>query len=139
MPKRIKLTIDGKQFEGELYEDVAPKTCKALLESLPLEGDATHAAWSGENLYVLWNRKDIKAKFEPENQTIYGSNAELLWYMTPEIYELYIAYGQAQYRWKTGNLLANLFGRIVGDTKALQDLGKRIQREGCKKIRITSS
>jgi hypothetical protein len=134
---KIKLSLDGTTFEGELYEDAAPKTCKALLESLPLEGNATHAAWSGENLFVMWDRTNVKAKFEPENQTIYGSNGELLWDIDPKIYELYIAYGQAQYRYKTGNLVPNLFGRIIGDGRPLQEIGKRIQKEGSKKIRIT--
>jgi hypothetical protein len=134
---KIKLLLDGTTYEAELYEDVAPKTCKALLESLPLEGDATHAAWSGENLFVMWDQANVKAKFEPENQTIYGSNGELLWDIGAKIYELYIAYGQAQYRWKTGNLVPNLFGRIIGNTKPLQQIGKRIQKEGAKKIRIT--
>ena len=134
---QIKLLLEGKTFEGELYEDAAPKTCKAVLEALPLEGDATHAAWSGENLYVAWDKAKIKQKFEPENQTVYGSNGELLWYIAEDIYEIYIAYGQAQYRYKTGNLPANLFGKVVGDLKSLQEIGKRIQKQGVKKIRIT--
>ena len=136
MAKMLEIKIDGKAFTAELLEKEAPKTCEAVLKALPLEGTLLHAAWSGDNVYLGITPDKLPKGFSvpQENPTIYGSLGDVLWYPQPHYHEFFIAHDVAQYRWKTGNLVSNLFGKIKENLEELDKLCRSIQREGGKKI-----
>jgi len=55
MPRRIELVLVQKKVwaVATLLEDEAPRTCGAVWDALPLEGDTYHAKWAGRELYTL--------------------------------------------------------------------------------------
>jgi hypothetical protein len=55
MPKHIEIRfVDEKiAVRAALLEKEMPRTCRALLKRLPLEGTATHARYSGSELAML--------------------------------------------------------------------------------------
>src|SRR5262249_20254588 len=55
MPRRIELGRVRKRVRAvaTLLEDEAPRTCGAVWDAPPLEGDTYHAKWAGRELYTL--------------------------------------------------------------------------------------
>jgi hypothetical protein len=55
MPRRIELSLKLKAVRAvaTLLEDEAPRTCKAVWDALPIEGETYHAKWAGRELYTL--------------------------------------------------------------------------------------
>jgi len=130
--KKLEIKIDDSVFLAAMLEEQAPKTCKAVLNLLPLEGELFHATWSGDMLFFKCH--EIPAKLEPENQTIYPSRGDVG--LNSNLKELQIVYGQAQLRARFGPAPDNLFARITENLKALEEIGKRIHREGAKRITV---
>jgi len=133
--KKLEIKIDGSVFLATMLEDQAPKTCKAVLDLLPVEGEVFHATWSGDMLFLKC--REIPAKLEPENQTIYPSRGDVA--LNSSLKEIQIVYGQAQLRARFGPAPDNLFARITENLDGLQEVGKRIHREGAKRISIKTA
>jgi hypothetical protein len=55
MARRIELLLLRKKVRAvaTLLEEEAPRTCRAVWDALPLEGDTYHAKWAGRELYTL--------------------------------------------------------------------------------------
>lgn len=132
MVKKLEIKIDGSVFLATILEEQAPKTCKAVLNLLPLEGEVFHATWSGDMLFYKCH--EIPTKLEPENQTAYPSRGDVA--LNSNLKEIHIVYGQAQLRARFGPAPDNLFARITENLKDLEEMGKRIHREGAKKITV---
>ena len=132
MVKKLEIKIDDTVFLATLLEEQAPKTCKAVLNLLPLEGEVFHATWSGDMLFFKCH--EIPAKLEPENQTAYPSRGDVA--INSNLKEIHVVYGQAQLRARFGPAPDNLFARITENLKGLEEIGKRIHRKGVKKITI---
>jgi hypothetical protein len=130
--KKLEIKIDNSVFSAVMLEEQAPKTCKAVLNLLPLEGEIFHATWSGDMLFL--KHHEIPAKLEPENQTIYPSRGDIG--LNSNLKEIQIIYGQAQLRARFGPAPDNIFARISEDMEGLAEIGKKIHREGAKKIAI---
>ena len=130
--RKLEIKIDDSVFLATLLEEQAPKTFKAVLNLLPLEGEVFHATWSGDMLF--FKCREIPDKLEPENQTVYPSRGDVA--LNSNLKELQIIYGQAQLRARFGPAPDNLFARITENLKNLEEIGKRIHREGAKKIII---
>lgn len=132
MVKKLEIKIDDSVFLATILEEQAPKTCKAVLNLLPLEGEVFHATWSGDMLFYKCH--EIPTKLEPENQTAYPSRGDVA--LNSNLKEIHIVYGQAQLRARFGPAPDNLFARITENLKDLEEMGKRIHREGAKKITV---
>jgi hypothetical protein len=130
--KKLEIKIDDSVFLATILEEQAPKTCKAVLNLLPLEGEVFHATWSGDMLFYKCH--EIPTKLEPENQTAYPSRGDVA--LNSNLKEIHIVYGQAQLRARFGPAPDNLFARITENLKDLEEMGKRIHREGAKKIAV---
>jgi hypothetical protein len=130
--KKLEIKIDDSVFLATILEEQAPKTCKAVLNLLPLEGEVFHATWSGDMLFYKCH--EIPTKLEPENQTAYPSRGDVA--LNSNLKEIHIVYGQAQLRARFGPAPDNLFARITENLKDLEEMGKRIHREGAKKITV---
>ncbi len=130
--KKLSIEIDGKVFTANLLEKDAPNTCSFILKNLPLEGELIHCSWSGEGAFSYFKMSD---QGPLENQSIYGSAGEIFYY--PPQNELMLIYGKAHFRFRDGELAANLFARI--DDLHLADFIEtvsRLQREGVKSITV---
>ena len=132
MVKKLQIRIDDEVFLATMLKEKAPKTCEAILDSLPLEGEVFHATWSGDMLFFKCREKAFVT--EPENQTIYPSRGDVG--LNFNLKELQIVYGQAQLRARFGPAPDNLFAKITENLKGLEEMGKKIHREGAKKISI---
>jgi len=130
--KKLEIKIDDSVFLATMLEKKAPKTCKTVFNLLPLEGEVFHATWSGDMLFFKCH--EVPSKLEPENQTVYPSRGDVA--LNSNLKEIQIIYGQAQLRARFGPAPDNLFARITENLEGLEEIGKRIHREGAKKITI---
>src|SRR5215468_7755981 len=71
MPRRMEIFFRKRNVRAvaTLLDDAAPRTCEALWESLPLEGDVFHAKWANCEVYTLV--PPLKSEPGRENQTVY--------------------------------------------------------------------
>lgn len=130
--RKLEIKIDNSLFFASMLEKQAPNTCKVVLDLLPLDCEVFHATWSGDMLFCKCHK--IPRQLEPENSTIYPSRGDigLNFYLK----ELQLVYGQAQLRARSGPAPDNLFARITKNMDELEEIGKKIHREGAKKIGI---
>ena len=132
LARKFQIKIDDSVFFAFLMEDKSPKTCKAFLSLLPLEGKILHATWSGEMLFLKCN--GITGRQELENATVYPSRGDVG--LNFNLGELQIVYGQAQLRARLGPAPDSIFARITENPDRLEEMGQKIHREGAKNIVI---
>jgi hypothetical protein len=55
MTRRIEIALEKRQVScvAELLDDLAPRTCAAVWDALPLGGDAFHAKYARNEIYTL--------------------------------------------------------------------------------------
>ncbi len=51
--RKIKITFHGQTAEATMLEKEAPKTCSAIWNKLPIEGDLHHAKCTGEEVIFI--------------------------------------------------------------------------------------
>lgn len=133
--KTIVLRIGDQRFAARLLETEAPRTCKAFLSRLPIEGKVIHARWSGESVWFPMNPFNIEVL--AENQTCYPSRGDLLYYPGGvSEKELLIPYGSVIFSSKVGLLQGNHFAMVTEGLDKLPEMGKKVLWEGALKIRI---
>ena len=134
MPNLI-VEIDGEEFLAVMQIEKAPKTCAALRRIMPLKGKVIHARWSGEAVWLPMDGTEISVEFE--NQTMYPSKGEMLFY--PGVIsekEILIPYGYSIFASKVGGLPGNHFATIENKPDLLRKMGERVLWEGAKSIVI---
>jgi hypothetical protein len=120
----------GGRISATLLEDRAPKTCKAALAALPVEAEAIHAMWAGEEIFF----KAFPASFAYEQPTKLVQPGDLA--MVPRSRSFCIFYGRAIPRGAVDqDIDVTVFGR-VDDIKAMAEIGTRIRRQGVEKITV---
>ena len=132
MTKKLEIRIGESVFEATLLEKLAPVTCVTVSKHLPYEGEAVHAGWSGESIFVPCT---TIGNIPQENSTIYGSAGDVVWNATTNN-EFFIAYGIAQYRYRFGPLVCNLFAKITDNLEELNKVFKEMQRKGARKLSV---
>ena len=80
MSRRIELVLKQKNVSAvaTFLEDAAPRTCAALWDMLPIDGDTYHAKWAGRELYTLVPPRQASPGME--NATIMPIPGDLLWF-----------------------------------------------------------
>lgn len=135
MTKKLKIKIGNIPLVAELLEEKAPKTCEAILDALPIEGDFLQARWSGEVGYIMM------PEFEPdlslENPTGHPAVGEIIYYPTEK--EFLIAYGIAHFAGRQGRLQASLFAKVVEGSERLEEMGRKLHWEGSQRIKVTAA
>jgi hypothetical protein len=92
MARKIELYLLKKQVRAvaTLLEDEAPRTCAAIWEALPIEGDTYHAKWAGRELYTLV--PPFKNRPGAENATIIPIPGDVLYFeVSPDSIDLALA------------------------------------------------
>ena len=131
----IILKIDKLTFKARLLESEAPKTCRAFLSRMPIEGRVIHARWSGESVWFPMDPLGIDVP--AENQTCHPSRGDLLYYPGGvSEKELLIPYGSAIFSSKVGMLQGNHFACVTEGLEKFPEMGKKVLWEGAQKIRI---
>ena len=147
MGKQIELEIRGVVFVADMLEDKAPKSCKAILNILPFEGEGYHQFWSGQSIQIHSPilGKSIKdnglwpAASPPEwseNPSVIGCPGELALY--PHGGGLFINFGKSLYSGDIGPEPSYHFAKITKDLDKLYEVGRTFRREGAQKIKIYS-
>ena len=127
----LRIAFQGLNLAGHLLVDKAPKTCRALLDSLPLDGSVTNVTWSG-NMLRLW--VTIPEPGEPENVSQLQYPGDILF--VPGWNGLRFVYGPAQMRGAAGAHPVPRIGRLVGDLTEFVKLAKRVESEGAKPMTV---
>jgi hypothetical protein len=134
----IHLTVSGRLLVGQLEVELAPLTCAAFLDLLPLEGQVLHARWSGE---AMWMPLGDGPTFEPpllaENATSHPIPGQVLLYPggLSEI-ELLLPYGGTHFGCRAGELAGNHFLTLLDGIEHLAELGQLVLWEGAQPVRF---
>ncbi|MDE2848515.1 MAG: DUF3830 family protein, partial [Gemmatimonadota bacterium] len=84
MDRFIEVTLRkrGVSCIARLLDDLAPRTCEAMWNALPQEGDAFHAKYASNEVYTL---VPSFAPSEPgmENPTVTPITGDLLYFFFP--------------------------------------------------------
>lgn len=120
----IELTVSGASARAVLWDDLAPKTVAALLESLPLEIALQHCKWSGSACFADVSAGPIAAVGALESPVVSIYPGVLA--VRPPVTgapgaELLIAYGDAEYRWPDGRRQVTPVGELEPGGRALLD------------------
>lgn len=155
MGKKLELYLPELHLRAkfELFEHEAPKTCKAIWQSLPIESEVTNARASGKEVYFPFSSK---FKAPPENTIVYPLPGDCYYFQYPAGYTderrekqhcgimagrsgwdqaISVVYGRCMYNAGGRCIGANLFARIVEGLEEFVDACEyKIYRGGSKKI-----
>jgi len=120
-------------FEAEMEEANAPKTCAKFKSLLPYKERIIHVRWSGEGCWIPLGDLDLGLGYE--NNTSYPAPGEIILYPggVSET-EILLAYGGVQFASKAGQLSGNHFLTITKGRENLVALGKRTLWQGAQDI-----
>jgi hypothetical protein len=148
MVKQIRIEFEkGGTFIADMLEDIAPKTCKAVWDKLPIEADAQHAQYSGHIIFLFTPTITFDELENPKWMDLFPGDVTLnvhplhKLHLTPAInipIEIFIVYGGCLPADWCGPSPANHFAKIVeGNLEELAEIGRRNRREGFEKIKFT--
>jgi len=143
MSKQLLLEFErGGQVTATLLEDEAPKTCKAVSASLPIENKVIHAKWAGDEIF--FDGFPLHGELEYENATndikpgdvaVISTQAYL-----PSLGKgktsFCIFYGKSRPRKAVDETVdVNVFARI-DDIEKITEIARRVRFSGSEKILI---
>lgn len=140
MGKQIRITVEGGyEMIADMLEDLAPKTCQQLWDSLPIEDEMLQVKWSGNVIYVF-SKIDLS---EAECSRCHGVCIGDMLY-NPHVHdaaehphEIAFVYGPASMATVSGYAISNLFARIQPKyLEQLSKLGDEISTKGLKIAKI---
>jgi hypothetical protein len=129
--KRIVVEFDDHAFEAVLLDEQAPIICNNIWNALPLEGQVTNTTWSGDMLR-LWVQ--IPEPAERENMSQLQTPGDIIFVHTWN--GLRFVYGQARMQGPSGAHPTPFVGRMLGGVAELAALGKRVEWEGARTVRV---
>jgi hypothetical protein len=141
---RIAFPERGVSVDVELLEQQAPRICTFVWTSLPQEGYAHHAVYSGSEIAF-----DIGPRFSDplENMTSRVLPGDVGYWFLPggmmygqpdDISEFMWFYDRdAEPRMTTGPVQVAIFGRMVSDASAFNDACRAMRRSGQEFCRVT--
>ena len=144
MEKLIEIEFEkGDRFVAKLFEKEAPNNCKTIWNSLPIEGEAIHAAYAGQCVWFVTKEIALDAVHK-ENQKVLGNlpGTIALEAYPPETNlhrtEINIVYGPNFYPRTpfAGEHAMNRVGIIEDNLDRLLKLGIDIRENGKQKVII---
>ena len=136
MAKKINIKLPESNITcvATLLEDLAPKTCQAVWDLLPFNGNALHAKWCGNE---IWTRMPKLRSFEPENETIFPKPGDVfVFHVGPDMYDFAIFYGTSWCFGPTGFFPGNFFATITENLAEFAKGCDAVLKEGTKKVII---
>jgi hypothetical protein len=140
-PDTLTLSIGTERFPARLRRDLAPRSCDYLLSLLPYRGQAIHARWSGEALWVPLTATVPSGLVLPwESATADPVPGQVLLYAGERsVPELFIPYGVNHFACKHGPLEGNLVLTIDDGVQRLAEIGPEVLWKGARELRIEVS
>ena len=121
------------EFEAEMEEANAPKTCAKFKSLLPYKERIIHVRWSGEGCWIPLGDLDLGLGYE--NHTSYPAPGEFILYPGGiSETEILLAYGGVHFASKVGQLAGNHFLTITKGRENLVPLGKMTLWQGAQDI-----
>lgn len=109
----IEIDVAGAVAQFRLLNRIAPSTSAALYESLPVEGDLTHARWAGSACWTKTTAAPLAALDKLENPVTSLYRGTLAIRPTDSgRAEVFISYGQAESRHEVGRTYVTPVARI---------------------------
>ena len=132
------ITVRDYSFLAQWENGLAPETCAAFSQMLPLENQLIQARWSGEAAWIPMGDFDLGVG--SENATAYPSAGNILFYPAGiSETEILFVYGYAAFASKAGVLAGNHFLTIIEGNARLEELGRTVLWEGAQPIRFALS
>lgn len=133
----VEIKVGNLRFVARLETELAPKTCHAFQNMLPLEAQLIQARWSGEAAWIPFGELDLGLGFE--NHTSHPAAGQLLLYPggVSET-EILFPYGATLFGSKMGQLAGNHFATIYDGNDRLKDLGELVLWRGAQEISFRS-
>ena len=129
--RRIVVEFEDHAFEAVLLDEQAPIICNNIWNALPLEGPVTNTKWSGDMLR-LWVQ--IPEPPERENMSQLQNPGDIIF--LHKWNGLRFVYGQARMGGPSGAHPTPLVGRMLDGVAALAALGRRVEWEGARTVRV---
>lgn len=143
----VILTKRDVRYVAKLLDDVAPKTCEAVWQELPQEGNAFHAKYASQEIYAL---VPPFAETEPglEHATLTPIAGDLLYFYLPPgtvyipevcdvvdqtgVVDLASFYNRDNFLFSpnVGPIRGNRFATITENLEVIAQAGDNIWREG---------
>jgi hypothetical protein len=150
MAREIEIVFVDSGVIGrvELLDAEAPRTCQAIWDALPRSGDGSHAMYSGTCGALFFDDDTIGAGIGEENATSNIQTGDIMFThydagtrhghlnALSEIYWAYDRYVRPIIPGQHGPAIANVFGRIVGDTAPFYEMSRRLHSEGFKRLEV---
>ena len=118
MTETVRLTVGEATLKLRLLTDEAPNTCRAFLESLPVDSAAIHAKFAGDEFYFM-----IPRLVDPENSVSRVEPGDVVYY--PDRQTVCIFYGDI-----VPFAQAGLIARVEEGLEQLKAVGPRIWNGG---------
>ncbi len=135
--RRILIEVGDLKLTARLLDEKAPKLCQAIWDILPIEDTVAHAQWSGAMFHTVKNNwLDFRVDYPTGMENRGGFQAPGDVVFKPPAKELAIAYGDAQFRWVTGNSEVSTVAVIEDDLTELAKLAERMQWDGAKRMSV---
>ena len=143
-PEKLEIEFeDGRTVTATLMWDDAPKTCRAIVDALPVESETLHAQWAGSELYFEDFPTDEDIPFE--NTTSRSEDylltnkipgGVLAFYVNPDVRSFCFVYDEIIPRRKVDTEIElNVFAKI-DDPEMATEIGKESRREGPPKMKV---
>jgi hypothetical protein len=94
LPTRISIIAGDLRTEARLYDEQAPRTIGALLESLPIHDKTIQVRWSGNAWRTEGDYALLPPNSEVENKVVRLSAGDIIYF--PPV-KIGVAYGPAQW------------------------------------------
>ncbi|MBN9020537.1 MAG: DUF3830 family protein [Rhizobiales bacterium] len=129
----LSITAGPFEFEAEMEEANAPKTCAKFKSLLPYKERIIHVRWSGEGCWIPLGDLDLGLGYE--NHTSYPAPGHFILYPGGiSETEILLAYGGVHFASKVGQLAGNHFLTITRGLENLTALGKMTLWQGAQDI-----
>ena len=130
--RHFEINLNGVTARGLLIENGAPATCDAFWRSLPVQGHAIHAAWSGDMIrYVEKVRLPVD---HLENIMTYGAPGHLTYDVEEQ--EIALVYGVCGFRMPSGPHRLTVFGQVTENLYELAHMCGRTRLDGVMSLDI---
>jgi hypothetical protein len=129
----LRIKAGPHEFEAEMQEAQAPKTCARFATLLPYRNKIIHVRWSGEGCWIPLG--DFDFGLEYENHTSHPAPGDIILYPGGiSETEILLAYGAVSFSSKVGQLAGNHFLTVTKGREHLAALGKLTLWNGAQDI-----